>query len=272
MSIVVMLGYLVFVQHVVGFWLFRGTLSSTCSANSECPEQLSSTMGEDCEHGNATSCVASVCAYQLPSCPGTYECSTGVCYQLHERVTGESREEHVAKLGFDSFGKSMVTAAIVVTLDDWHDAVAPYRAQNIVAGNVAWLFFAVSCLMISLFAVNLFLAGLAYSFIKVRATVRSLESVSTVKKTLVEKLLQESHALTSGVDRHLLQLINPIATRYCKKVLATPMFGQGIMACVCVNLVVMALDRHNKSKQEVAAFEVAEIVFTAIYLIECTIK
>lgn len=271
-GLLVMMTYLISMVYVVGFSLFNGALSSTCSDNNgTCPRELT-VMSEYCGDEKFTNCSSSLCASELPKCPGTYECDINVCYQLREHLTSNGREEHIDKIGFDTFGKALVTVAMIVTLDDWHVATVPYRASNILASEFAWPMFALSCLFISLFAVNFFLSGLAYSFIKVRSASRSFDSAKAVKKSFVERALQEDKPSSSGRDRHVLQIINPHFTRTCKKMVANPLFDHLTMGTVVINLGVMMLDHHNKSADVEIAFEMAELVFTCIYVSEFVIK
>ena len=175
------------------------------------------------------------------------------------------------RFGFDTWGQALVTTASVLTVDGWDELVKKYQAPDVIASNWSWTIFALAVLVLSLFAVNLFLAGLAYSFIKVRAASRSLDSSNTVKKTFVERMLQENRSI-SGRDRHILQILNPLATRWCKRALAHHYWGSLITLIVSVNLVFMAADHHDKSDETILIFEWGEGIFTLIYLAECIIK
>ena len=250
-SIMAVVVYLIGVFYVVGYSLFTGVVSSACTENGThtCP----------------------LCVSELPKCPGTYVCDS-TCASVAPEITGDSREEHTDKYGFDTFVATSMTALAVITLDDWQEMVAVFREDDIRFNWIAWPVFAMACVTISLFAVNLFLAGLAYSFLKVRAESRSLDAADNVKKSLVERMLLEGHASVLGADRHVLQILNPIATRVCRRVMHHPLFNHVVMGTVLVNLTFMAADHHDPAEATVALFAMAEVVFTMIYVFELVVK
>ena len=261
-AVLLLLFFMFAMLYVVGYPLYHGVMSTACVDLA------------DVASLNTTNTTCPFCTEQL-DCPGTYECASDVCYQLRPNWDYPKRERHIDKYGFDSFGASLLTVAIVVTLDDWTDVVAVFEtAPGVYAAGATWGVFAVAVVFIGLFSVNLFVAGLAYSFIKVRTQSRNLEAPDDMKANLVEKLLSEGSAKGGSAprERHLLQSCNPGATTRARLWLGKEWFSSGIMLVVLLNLFLMAIDHHDKSPETARIFFAAEVVFSVCYYFEFFVK
>ena len=272
LAITAVILYMIGMWYVVGHSLYKGVADTACVIDGTCPYYPTGLLPPLISRNRSTLAKVgwnATCGREV-ACPGTYYCDE-TCAELPLFLSNQ-RESHIDKYGFDTFGKTLLTVSAIVTCDGWEEIAAVYRSDHVIANDYAWVVFAGAVLFISLFAVNLFLAGLAYSFIKVRAASRSLDSANSVKRTMVERMLLEGHSSVSGRDRHLLQILNPIATRACRKLLSHRRFHDTIMVVVVANLAFMASDHHEKSKEAFYVFEISEAIFTTVYFVECCIK
>jgi Ca2+-binding EF-hand superfamily protein len=257
-SVLLLLAFLFMLTYVIGFQLFAGVMDTTCGPSGGCPG----------------------CG-MLTECPSTLDCTAlypggHACYSLsimNETLQNTTAPRAAPTFGFDTFGTSVLTVGSIITFDGWFDISVQMRQAQVAMRYWAWPAFASAVVWIGLFTVNLFLAGLAYSFIKVRKTTRNLDAHGALKKTLVERMLNDK--ATSGQDdekgRHLLQLLHPPATRRARQLVNNSWFLNGLLLTVLVNVGFMAADHHNPSEQTQLTFAIAEAIFTAIYTFEmCT--
>ena len=212
----------------------------------------------------------------LSACPATLDCAlvypddATSCF-VWERNRTLPSDGH---FGFDGFGNSVLTVGAIITLDGWDVICRPFRRDIVLASNLAWPIFSFAAVGAGLFTVNLFIASLAYSFIKIRKASRNLDAGGGVKTTLVEKLLNDglgaSESFADG--RHILQLLNPPLTRRCRSLLKNDIFDGGTTLVVMVNIVFMTCAYHEPSPEHQRIFDVGEAVFTVAYTLELLIK
>eukprot|EP01046_Picozoa_sp_COSAG06_P006102 COSAG06_NODE_283_length_18377_cov_8.509301_6_plen_2777_part_00 len=255
-AVMLLLLFLFSLLYVVGFQLFEGVADATCGAPDGCAE----------------------CGEALDKCPPSFDCTAqypaaSACFVWEKPNRTVLSDGH---FGFDSFSTSALTIGAIVTLDNWDGICDRFRRDIVVTSSFAWPTFAASVVGIGLFTVNLFVAGLAYSYIKVRKASRNLDAPGGVKKTLVERLLNDGRGAGAnthnGGSRHLLQILNPPLTRRCRRIMNSATFEVVTTLVVLVNIVFMACDHHQPTPQNELILSVGEAVFTVCYTLELAIK
>eukprot|EP01043_Picozoa_sp_COSAG02_P003261 COSAG02_NODE_79_length_40228_cov_18.435762_16_plen_1241_part_00 len=259
-SVLLLLAFFFMLVYVIGFQMFHGVLDTACY--------------------DASSSYCDECGV-IEDCPSTLQCSNvypdgHICHSLtvSNATTPDRTLASTPIFGFDTFAASALTVVSITTFDGWFDISVHMRGSTVTMRRWAWPGFAAAVVWIGLFTVNLFVAGLAYSFIKVRKTSRNLDAQGNLKKSLVDRLLNDK--LQSGVleegSRHVLQLLHPAATRTAKRWSHSSWFLDGILLTVMINVGFMAAEHHNPSEQTVLIFEIAEAIFTVIYTFELLVK
>jgi len=90
------------------------------------------------------------------------------CYQIFEATGPRIRPEYSSKFGFDNFFVAMISSFSVTSLDEWATIAQPIRAGDSEMAFLAWPFFALLVVTLNLIGVNLFLAGVTFSYMTVR--------------------------------------------------------------------------------------------------------
>ena len=139
---------------------------------------------------NCSSCVGEPLG---PQCPTSLGCALEgkACYALSRTSVFHrgAREEHTTKYGFDSIGPAMMTMYSMATLDDWQNIVNKYRAAAQHSVWFVWGPVASFVVVVGICSVNIFLAGIAYSYHSVRQRLKQFEDEQEAKDTVTMMLL-----------------------------------------------------------------------------------
>ena len=300
-SILVLFFYLSVMFFVLGYQMYNGVTSSQCLDNEVLPVQYrtnpssfnstclwggEATQGPDGQFREYEMCDAALLGMADTGyeCPPTIECNR--CVRKHENEASIERLQHVGKYGFDNYGASLLTLMALITCDDWEKFTREYDKDEVLSRALSWPFFFVFVVVSALFFVNLFVSGLAYSFIQIRADSRAMRERDRLKKLMVDTALQEGKMeSTERYQKHVLQRLFPKLTRRAKDLLIDPRFALRFRYVIVVNLLFMMVDswalaraKQNGFEGELGAFyqdivlSVGEVFFTLAYSYEIMVK
>lgn len=254
-SIVFLLFYLSVMFFVLGYQMYHGAASSQCLPsvyeyqkdldyfNSTCVWGGQASPGPDGRLQAFAMCNSSLLRMEDTGfeCPSTLNCER--CAQKLPNKASMERLEHTDRYGFDEYGASILTLMALLTCDDWEKFTAQYATEEVLSKSLSWPFFFVFVVIAALFFVNLFVSGLAYSFIQIRADSRAKRERDRLKKVMVDTALQEGKIQTAQkFHKHLLQLCMPKLTRKAKDILIDPKFADRMRKVLMVNLLFMMMD------------------------------
>lgn len=231
LTIVGLLAYTWIIGGVVGMELFAGAVSRQCLVPG----------------------TAAAVGLDATSCPRTTRCDLPkLCFESvppdprHLHVV-QDREKHVDKMGFDSIGWSFVTEFQMTILDSW-----PLIAQSITQSDnanaaYAWWMMLVFVCTVSLLAVNLFLASVAYSYLSVRQEARGLEAKKQ-KKSLQQQL--EEVRAQANMDDSATNYSFPMHPQYtpkCKEIVSSSKFTGFMVQIVLLNVGLMMMNEYDEA-------------------------
>lgn len=251
---------LVFVAYqVILHSLLGGALTHTCAASA----------------ANCTNCAAPV-----TSCPASLGCAQAEldCFAVQQPEI-VSRAEHTDKYGFDNLQTALVTLFSVTTMDNWHAYVDTFRG---VAGHpwwYSWASFASFVILSGLCAMNVFLAGIAYSYIETRREFRRFEDKKAANDAITMTLLADPMA-DAKKAREAEDYGDPMCnccgsaalTYKCRALIQHPAFDTFYLYVIIFNIACMASERHDMSSGFSAFLLSAEYVCNFLYIFEAAVK
>ena len=299
-SIIFLFFYLSVIFFVLGYQMYHGVTSTFCSnvlASDHSVQNVSSIPWTDVID-NGTSIVNvpqlgcmwddmdPMCntSFKIP-CPKTINCSDS-CYPMVPNSGSIDRLEHTDRYGFDTYTMSLYTLMALITCDDWEKFTRMYDQPDVLSKDLAWPFFFIFVVVTALFFVNLFVSGLAYSFIQIRAASRAQRAQDRLKKVMVDAALQEGeNDVTETFKKHALQICMPRLTRKAKDIMNDQRFANVMRYVIVMNLALMTADSWDLAKakkdpenmspghhfQDVV-LSVGEVFFTMAYTYEIMVK
>lgn len=316
-SIVFLFFYLSVIFFVLGYQMYHGVATTQCLPTVEDYNAKRDAYNTTCIWGEEEAegydglwklfpmCNESVLGEESTKhpCPPTIDCTLAVdpgdpnggtftegrCAVKIPNPASMERLEHIDKYGFDSYGRSLLTLMALITCDDWEKFTRAYDRVEVLSSGGSWLFFFCFVVVAALFFVNLFVSGLAYSFIQIRADSRAQRERDQLKKVMVDTALSEGKSqATQAFQKHALQACMPRATRKAKDIMNNPKFAATMRYVIVVNLLFMMMDSWElaRAKQEAAhsghmsdkhlfwdfLLSVGEVLFTLAYSYEIMVK
>ena len=243
---------------VAGKQLFAGVLSTVCLAPgyvhglepAECPSKV------PCIHQ----------CYRVSLLPN----ATHV-YMSQDRL------DHQDSLGFDSLTTAFATEFGVMILDSWTLFSHPIRTSPASTRGFAFPLFASMVLVISLVTVNLFLAAITFTFLKIRRGERHEQLLADFAENFDGGSSDQTnqHAGMLLDDDHVAPWhfpMNPWLTPKFASIERTRWFERACTYVVVLNTIVMASAHHNMATWLVVLSTFFEVIFTLCYTAEAGIK
>ena len=227
---------------------------------------------------NCSACVGEPLGLKCPSSLGCAASGLG-CYNLAVVNTMQrgAREEYTNKYGFDSIGPAFMTMYSMATLDDWQNIVNKFRSVTTHDVWFIWAPIASFVVLVGICAVNIFLAGIAYSYQAVRAQLKQFETEQSAKDTVAMMILASPDELdeNEAEDQDFGDptfWVSPAVVYKCRAIMQDSRFDTGCLAVVIINIFLMSTEHHNMSTSYVSFLFYADIVFTLVYIFEAAVK
>jgi hypothetical protein len=216
-------------------------------------------------------------------CPSFLMCGDGeTCFAVQQKNMSLhsvqlDRASHIYKYGFDNAAASFMTLFSMTTLDDWHTYVNSYREVIIFPWWFVWAPIALFVIILGLCAVNVFLAGIAFSYITVRLNMKRFQDEQDAKDSVVLMLMADPEEVQPEVEADygdpMCSACGGRAITYkCREIIKSKSFENGILITVVVNIVFMASETHAMPKETEELLLAADVVFTCIYVFEACVK
>jgi hypothetical protein len=272
---------------IIGRELFGGALRRTCDHNVETEN------GTMSEHHRRLSSTSSHWYYTEPSehCPTTLKCTDG-CYEVVPFPGPKDREQHVDKYGFDNMAQSALTVFSITALDEWMHISHPLMVSNASTAWFVWPFFVLGVIFMGLLSVNLFLASITFSYLELKQNQRQEEAIEDAHRILVailmnptdgkaklnaESTIESALGNGQGSDEEYEKDTSDFTPmrQWCYGIThgeTGQKFNDFILLTVCVNTLCMAVESHEMNQTLYAVLYILEVIFTAIYVFEASLK
>lgn len=221
--------------------------------------------------------------FQAPPavCPLNFDCDP--CYSIFEKTGPRIRPEYSSKFGFDNFGVAIVSAFSATSLDDWASIAQPIRGGDSEMAFLAWPFFMVLVVVLNLVGVNLFLAGVTFSYMTVRKAHHAHNAMHHAYEMLVVTLFKASfnrqkpthdengfeNGNTFDMD---VEDMNHKPKSGAQKLMEWKVFDIVVTVTVIINICCLAVVHHGMNDSRVNLLEILDYIFTSIYVFEALVK
>ena len=239
------------------------------------------TLGRELFGGSSSMCCSQP-SNSTPEgvCPLNFECDP--CYEIAQLTGPRLRPLHYDKFGFDSFSVATVSVFSAASLDEWATIAQPIRAGDSEMNFLVWPFFMILVLILNLVGVNLFLAGVTFSYMTVRKAKHTHDAMHKAYEMLVEKLVN------AGATRRVKQgestdRVAELSTfemdeggverkSGAQRLMEMKAFDLGVTVAVIINICCLAVIHHDMDPGLADALEFLDYVFTSIYVFEAGVK
>ena len=208
------------------------------------------------------------------NCTGAFVCEPGdICENVGEVY--ERRWEN-SFLNFDNLGEAIISLFIVTTMDDWMrisygcmDAVGVDRQpiENHAPYMAIYVFIFV--FLGALFWVNLLVGVIIDNYNQIVADMGTDSMLTDSQKQWLDVL--KLRALGKEGDKKKEYPDNPIR-RVLFKFVMYPAFEYTIMACIMMNVAVLACTYQDESETYSMVLKIFNFTFTGVFLLEATVK
>jgi len=259
--------FVFFIFGVIGVQLFAGQLHGRCY-----DEGLGSLVEEETR----------LCSMQQSG----RRCPTGMACLEYEY--GPQNDI----IGFDNIGQACLTIFTAITLEGWTDTM--YRLMDAVH-DVACIYMLMAVVVGAFFFLNLALAVISTAFQDEMNGVRSAaieEQIALEAKfKSTDELMQHMRGKEQGEDEDedddeesdQLPIWQPecapdadslqgAVIRFCYDIQASQLFSRIVITAIIANTAVLGWDRYPISDDEAAKLELANTVFTFLFLVEFIVK
>lgn len=220
-------------------------------------------------------------------CPLNFDCYP--CYEIASLAGPRLRPQHYDKFGFDSFSVATVSVFSAASLDEWATIAQPVRAGDSEMSSLVWPFFMILVLLLNLVGVNLFLAGVTFSYMTVRQAKHAHDAMHKAYEMLVKTLVrQEKRNTPNDLAADVSTFENDLAADASTfekdegdsprrksgphKIMEMKGFDLGITIAVMINIGCLAVVHHDMDPGLANLLEVLDYVFTSIYVFEACVK
>eukprot|EP01064_Diplonema_japonicum_P039661 TRINITY_DN9_c4_g1_i1.p1 TRINITY_DN9_c4_g1~~TRINITY_DN9_c4_g1_i1.p1 ORF type:complete len:1736 (+),score=356.14 TRINITY_DN9_c4_g1_i1:114-5321(+) len=182
------------------------------------------------------------------------------------------------KSNFDNLGTALVTLFEIATLEGWIEVMylgmdSGEQEHALVQNNRPWMavYFIVFVVVGAFFLVNLFTGVLVDKYERQHRTTSAHGLTQTLSPNQIEwkQILEIMTTTMKPLNRH----INAgRATLYVTNLVLDDRFDQGIMLCIALNTIVMAMEHSGQGSAWDMGLLIANIMFVIIFFVEAVMK
>ena len=185
------------------------------------------------------------------------------------------------RYGFDDLPTSLLTIFQVTARDEWMRMANPIYETSLSTSWAAWPFFAAVMIVMGLMCVNLFLASITLSYLDLQKELRQETAIQAAHEALIGALLVQGGGAASAsklvsIEKEELVPVRLTGARgWCQHMIEGDrgvQFNSFILIVVAMNTVAMAIEHHEMPASLELALQIAEAIFTAIYVFEASVK